>query len=97
MFKNKNIHQKTPVKNTKSNLEMPKVNLYAKYNNNLQMSVDNKSNSPFKKSNKTTTNLPDLSSYSQISDNFYKFADSKINNIMIPNAMDSEGYKYFKK
>ena len=30
-------------------------------------------------------------------DNFYKFADSKINNIMIPNAMDSEGYKYFKK
>ena len=103
---NKELTPKVPIKfsqsifdqnnNNFNNIKNHK-NYYPNYSQIIQSNFDkiDKGKSPLRRFNES--NLPDISSISQLSDNFYKLPDSKINNIMLPNAMDSERYKFFKK
>ncbi len=92
-------YKPTPSAN-KEKYYSPKINFYTP--NGLQIYEEEKQNinlKLFKKNNdfNTLSSLNDNPFNSQNKDNFYIYDDMKIDDIMEPNTLDCEKFKYFKK
>ena len=92
-------YKPTPSAN-KEKYYSPKINFYTP--NSLKIYENEKQNinlKLFQKNNdiNVLSNLNYNSSTLQNNDNFYIYDDSKIEDIMKPNTIDSEKFKYFKK